>query len=705
MDDRGSSTPSLPPSSSASSSSTASTRSIAFPRRSSSRGRRRLRALDGFKNASSENGRDAIPAAGREGVGAYPVVGSGPSRGCALARGAWHTISPSRAQSNSELPSRNTFTCSYPARRRRSAMDGGGGGGGGGGGDGGGGGVPWHAAGRRRFSELGKSAVRYKDGAAGEEEALPPGSSFPAVSENGASFSLARASARPLSSRASARPLVLQEGSSPDCRLDAARRALALFRSASSIFFAHSARMMSYSRAGPRRPPPGPPRASPGTAPGTASSVALPGSVQAVGPGRTRRAPRRVYRRTPRTVRGRAGSATTARVRSDPRGPTRGCDARARALVQASVVLAERAVEEASVLVERHRGVARVQRLEPAVALARAPAPPRRERRAHRTVSARPVGAASRARFWQPRLHSCQLVKALKADEARGRRWPVARARAAWGRPPCRSSRRSSSWRSARRGGDRSTQGGTPAGPVQHTDATRGRGAPSAHPRRNWGVLRRRRLRVRLAERRGERRRRRRRGDGRRSRAGARLRRRARRGRARRRQSNRRRYVTVDNRCAPGGGGDVRDVRSVVRGAVHGERVERSARGTRGVRLVATSALFASVALAMTCTGRAQAEAAALAGEEEEAGRKTSGDVGKTSGLATPPMGSRAARSGTLAPMGSPLAPMGSPAGELERTKSSPSGGRTRRRVRAMISSESREGKRGGSRRWRGASW
>ena len=78
---------------------------------------------------------------------------------------------------------------------------------------------------------------------------------------------------------------------------------------------------------------------------------------------------------------------------------------------------------------------------------------------------------------------------------------------------------------------------------------------------------------------------------------------------------------------------------------------------------MATSALFASVALALTCTGRAQAEAAALAGEEEEAGRKTSGDVGKTSGLATPPMGSRAARSGTLAPMGSPLAPMGSPAG------------------------------------------
>ena len=85
--------------------------------------------------------------------------------------------------------------------------------------------------------------------------------------------------------------------------------------------------------------------------------------------------------------------------------------------------------------------------------------------------------------------------------------------------------------------------------------------------------------------------------------------------------------------------------------------------GLAGFRLVATSALFASVALAMTCTGRAQAEAAALAGEEEEAGRKTSGDVGKTSGLATPPMGSRAARSGTLAPMGSPLAPMGSPAG------------------------------------------
>ena len=152
------------------------------------------------------------------------------------------------------------------------------------GGDGGGGGVPWLAAGRRRFSELGKSAVRYPTGAAGDEEALPPGSSFPDVSENGASLSLARASARPLSSRASARPLVLQEGSSPARRLDAARRALALFRSASSIFFAHSARMMSYSRAGPRRPPPGPPRASPGTAPGTASSVALP-----FGPGRRSR--------------------------------------------------------------------------------------------------------------------------------------------------------------------------------------------------------------------------------------------------------------------------------------------------------------------------------------------------------------------------------------------------------------------------------
>ena len=85
--------------------------------------------------------------------------------------------------------------------------------------------------------------------------------------------------------------------------------------------------------------------------------------------------------------------------------------------------------------------------------------------------------------------------------------------------------------------------------------------------------------------------------------------------------------------------------------------------GLAGFRLVATSALFASVALAMTCTGRAQAEAAALAGEEE-AGRKTSVDVGKTSGPASsPPMGSRAIRSGTLAPMGSPLAPMGSPAG------------------------------------------
>ena len=88
----------------------------------------------------------------------------------------------------------------------------------------------------------------------------------------------------------------------------------------------------------------------------------------------------------------------------------------------------------------------------------------------------------------------------------------------------------------------------------------------------------------------------------------------------------------------------------------------RSHAGLAGFRLVATSALFASVALGMRCTGRAQAEAAALAGEEE-AGRKTSGDVGKTSGPASPPMGSRAIRSGTLAPMGSPLAPMGSPAG------------------------------------------
>ena len=88
----------------------------------------------------------------------------------------------------------------------------------------------------------------------------------------------------------------------------------------------------------------------------------------------------------------------------------------------------------------------------------------------------------------------------------------------------------------------------------------------------------------------------------------------------------------------------------------------RSHAGLAGFRLVATSALFASVALGMRCTGRAQAEAAALAGEEE-AGRKTSGDFGKTSGPASPPMGSRAIRSGTLAPMGSPLAPMGSPAG------------------------------------------
>ena len=88
----------------------------------------------------------------------------------------------------------------------------------------------------------------------------------------------------------------------------------------------------------------------------------------------------------------------------------------------------------------------------------------------------------------------------------------------------------------------------------------------------------------------------------------------------------------------------------------------RSHAGLAGFRLVATSALFASVALGMRCTGRAQAEAAALAGEEE-AGRKASGDVGKTSGPASPPMGSRAIRSGTLAPMGSPLAPMGSPAG------------------------------------------
>ena len=48
--------------------------------------RRRLRAPEA-SNAPAENGRDAIPAAGQEGVVSYPVVGSGPSRGCAsLAR-------------------------------------------------------------------------------------------------------------------------------------------------------------------------------------------------------------------------------------------------------------------------------------------------------------------------------------------------------------------------------------------------------------------------------------------------------------------------------------------------------------------------------------------------------------------------------------------------------------------------------------------
>ena len=102
----------------------------------------------------------------------------------------------------------------------------------------------------------------------------------------------------------------------------------------------------------------------------------------------------------------------------------------------------------------------------------------------------------------------------------------------------------------------------------------------------------------------------------------------------------------------------------------------------------------------------AQAEAAALAGEEE-AGRKTSVDVGKTSGPASsPPMGSRAIRSGTLAPMGSPLAPMGSPAGA--RTNKVAPARRRRRAGRGGGLGRSRRcraRKRGESRRWRGASW
>ena len=149
---------------------------------------------------------------------------------------AWHTISPSLAQWNNEFPSLNTLTCSYPSRSAESVTDGG---------LGGGGLCGWEASrasndGPRFVVATGSGRLSgSRDEASSSSRGLWVGDIITGV--------------------ASSRRRVGFDAPSPlACsrrRLDAA---FVLFRSASSIFRAHSARMMSYSRMGPRwvLPPP-----------------------------------------------------------------------------------------------------------------------------------------------------------------------------------------------------------------------------------------------------------------------------------------------------------------------------------------------------------------------------------------------------------------------------------------------------------------
>mmetsp|Transcript_4536 Transcript_4536/g.20658 ORF Transcript_4536/g.20658 Transcript_4536/m.20658 type:complete len:343 (+) Transcript_4536:2440-3468(+) len=147
---------------------------------------------------------------------------------------AWHTISPSLAQWNNEFPSLNTLTCSYPSRSAESVTDGG---------LGGGGLCGWEAS---RASSDGPRFV------------VATGSGRLSGSRDEASSSRSLWVGDIITGVASRRRVGFNAPSPLACsrrRLDAA---LALFRAASSIFRAHSARMMSYSRMGPRwvLPPP-----------------------------------------------------------------------------------------------------------------------------------------------------------------------------------------------------------------------------------------------------------------------------------------------------------------------------------------------------------------------------------------------------------------------------------------------------------------
>ena len=153
---------------------------------------------------------------------------------------AWHTISPSLAQWNNEFPSLNTLTCSYPSRSAESVTDGG---------LGGGGLFSWEASrassdGPRFVVATGSGRLSgSRDEASSSSRGLWVGDIIDDI----------------ITGVASSRRRVGFDAPSPlACsrrRLDAA---FALFRSVSSIFRAHSARMMSYSRIGPRwvLPPP-----------------------------------------------------------------------------------------------------------------------------------------------------------------------------------------------------------------------------------------------------------------------------------------------------------------------------------------------------------------------------------------------------------------------------------------------------------------
>ena len=150
---------------------------------------------------------------------------------------AWHTISPSLAQWNNEFPSLNTLTCSYPSRSAESVTDGGLGGGL----------CGWEASrsndGPRFVVATGSGRLSgSRDEASSSSRGLWVGDIIDDI----------------ITGVASRRRVGFDAPSPLACsrrRLDAA---FALFRSASSIFRAHSARMMSYSRMGPRwvLPPP-----------------------------------------------------------------------------------------------------------------------------------------------------------------------------------------------------------------------------------------------------------------------------------------------------------------------------------------------------------------------------------------------------------------------------------------------------------------